>query len=202
MKKIHDIDTSAAAPLPPITDDTALRNEVHALAQKQLMMDIAAAKMKVSIEEAKQAFADATAETQASVASGLARIFTYAKEHRARLFPKKVKTHKILTHELSFRSSSAVKAPDNAAQVVSNLIKLNEFEISNLGMCERSVRIAEVIGELEKLLRHPPAELNKEAVQTITDSEVLELLKVNGISIETTEGFSLKFKFTPADEPA
>jgi hypothetical protein len=199
MTTTHDIDTAAAAPLPAITDDKQLRNEVHALAQKQLTLDIAAAKMKLSIEEAKQAFADATAETQSSVTSGLARIFAYAKEHRARLFPKKAKTHKILTHELSFRSSSAVKAPENAAEVVINLIKSSEMNISNLGLCDHSVRIAEVIGELEKLLRHPPAELNKEAVQAVTDSEVLELLKDNGISIETSEGFSLKFKFTPAD---
>ena len=214
MTATHDINTSAAPAAPDIADQTELRSVIHTLAQKQLILDEAGAAMKARIETAKKAFADATAETAAEITADFARVVKFAAEHRAELFPmkgkKQAKTFKVLSHELQYRCSDSVQAPPDAAKVIANLIKLNEFEISNLGMCDESVRIAQVIAELETLLRHPEPEMNKDAVHSLKDrakaqeaedfsaaQRAMELLQEEGIQVATEETFKIAFKFTP-----
>ena len=214
MTATHDINTSAAPAAPDIADQTELRSVIHTLAQKQLILDEAGAKAKAAIETAKKAFADATAETAAEITADFARVVKFAAEHRAELFPmkgkKQAKTFKVLSHELQYRCSDSVEAPPDAAKVIANLIKASEMNICNLGMGAHSLQIAQVIAELETLLRHPEPEMNKDAVHSLKDrakaqepedfnaaKEAAELLEANGIKVVTEETFKIAFKFTP-----
>jgi hypothetical protein len=214
MTTTHDINLSAAPAAPEIANETELRSVIHALAQKQLILDEAGAAMKARIELAKKAFADATAETAAEITADFARVVNYAAKHRAELFPmkgkKQMKTFKVLSHELQYRCSDSVEAPEDAAKVITNLIRSSEMNICNLGMGEHALQIAQVIAELETLLRHPEPEMNKEAVHSLKDrakaqeaedfsaaQAAFDLLTENGISVITEETFKIAFKFTP-----
>lgn len=201
MTITQDIDTRQADELPPIADDAELRALVYDTGRKQLILNEAAAVMQSAIEQAKKAYSDATAETTQEVTQAMARIERYAAAHRDRLFPKKngkpTKTHKILDHELQYRTSTQVQAPENAAQIIKAIILQSEVEIMNLGECEASTKIAAGIALLERLIRQPEPELNKDAVKALEDAELRDLLAAHGIRAETLETFKLAFKFKP-----
>jgi hypothetical protein len=115
---------------------------------------------------------------------------------------KRVKTFKILQHSLQYRSSDQVMAPSNAVLAIKSIILNTEVAIMNLGECEHSTHLAGVIQQLEKMIRQPEPELNKDAVKACTDEVVKDYLATQGITVETLETFKLAFAFTPEQAAA
>lgn len=195
-----DIDTSNLPTL-VIKDDKHLADLVFQMASQQLVLNAAEAEQQAKIESAKKAFADATSDISNDISAKFAAVEAYAAKHKDRLFPvkgsKRVKTFKVLQHELQFRSSHQVKAPANAVMVLKSIILNSEVEIMNLGPCEHSTAIAAMISRLERLIRQPDPELNKDAVKAEEDAWTRDLLATHGITVETLETFKLAFAFTP-----
>lgn len=201
-----DIDTKQAVPALTIKDDRHLCDIVYQIASKQLVINAAEAEQQAKLEAAKKAFADATGPLSGEIKTLFSAVTAYATANKERLFPgkgkKQKKTFKVLNHELKFRSSSEVVAPANAVAILKNAILNSEVNIMNLGECEASTQIASMIAQLERLIRQPDPELNKDAVKAITDEEVKDFLASLGITIESRDGFKLVFSFTPEAEVA
>lgn len=203
-----DTPTPTPAPL-VILNDQHLSDVVHALASKQLALNEAEAKVAGRIELLKKAFSDSTAETAAELKAGLEAIEAYAKTNRDRLFPvkgkKQVKTHKVLDHKLTYRSSTAVEAVSDAAESISKMVEVAEKWNAPDGLWN-GIHKTDLAAMFRSLLRTPPQELSKERLlamhedDTPADRHVLEYLHLNGIRVKTTESFKVSFNFKPEAE--
>ena len=201
-----DINTTQAAPALTITDDRHLCHVVYLLASHQLLINGAEAAMQAKVEAAKKAFADATAPIAEELKSLFAAVEIYAAANKARLFPvkgkKQSKTYKVLQHELKYRSSSAVEAVTNAAEMIGRMIEIADAWDSPDGLWN-GIPKDEVRDALKALLRQPPTELDKDALlsqheaKTPLSEALLGYLHLNGIRVKTSETFKLAFTFTP-----
>lgn len=202
MSQTIDIDTTETPPALIISDDKQLCDIVYAIAQKQLIIDAAKADAQAKLEAAKKAFTDATEPLTTEIKTQFAAVEAYAAKHKDRLFPLKGKTRKktyaVLEHKLQYRSSSQVEAPANAVEIIHQLIRASEVNIFNSGPGQHAQLIQAMIGKLERLIREPAPELNKEAVpQAMEDADLKLLLEDNGIRVAELETFKLAFKFSP-----
>jgi phage host-nuclease inhibitor protein Gam len=202
MSQIIDIDTAETPPTLVISDDKQLCDIVYGIAQKQLIIDAAKAEAQAKLEAAKKAFTDATEPLTTEIKTQFAAVEAYAHKHRDRLFPLKGKTRKktyaVLEHKLQYRKSSQVEAPANAVEIIHQLIRASEINIFKIGPGQHAQLIQAMIGKLERLIRHPAPELNKEAIpQAIEDADLKFLLEDNGIRMVDLETFKLVFKFSP-----
>lgn len=188
------IDTNQTAPV-EITDDLALTGLVHEAASLQLVLNEAEAKTQSTIENAKRAFAEATAEATQRIAAIFAGIEAYCAKHRDRLFPlkggKRSKTYQVLQHKLQYRCSESLEAPKDIVQRIFDL-RFEFLHITPLDEAQRQ-ELEAMDKLLAALLRQPPPELNKDTAKACLDRLPSDL----GLSLRTDETFKLAFSFTP-----
>jgi hypothetical protein len=187
-----------------ITTDTDLTNLVSDLAQKQILIESAKARVQATVEAAKLAYDEATRDLATEIQTGFDLINQYCTAHKDRLFPvKKDKRQKtlqilqILQHKLQYRSASEVTAPEDIIKRITARLQDLSLELRSLHP-EDFDRIEAEIDLLNTLLRQPPLELNKDAASAALTTETTALqLAPLGITKTTTETFKLTFTLTP-----
>lgn len=203
MTDTKTINTAAITPDIVISDDVQLTQLVHEAASLQLSLNRAETIQQAAVEAAKKAFEDATRDTSTRIAEIFTAIQSYCAANRDRLFPakngKRAKTYQVLAHKLQYRSSDTVQAPEDAVQVIENLLKagLDYIEHHPLGLDHwNGYSRTNLQTALKALIRQPEPELNKDAVKN-ADHHLRDMLATQGIRVLTQETFKLAFTFTP-----
>lgn len=206
MHTTQNIDTTTDAPALTITDDKHLCDIVYQLASKQLVINAAEAEMQAQVEASKKAFADATETLTGDVKKLFAAVEAYAAANKDRLFPvkgdKRKKTFAVLQHKLQYRSSESVQAPANAAQIIIDLCDAGMSYLRDKPDGEWNGLTTETMkAAFKALIRQPEPEMNKDALKDAPES-LRELLRLQGIRVQTQEIFKLAFTFTPEQTAA
>lgn len=192
-----DIPVNPATATPIDTLD-GLKGAVHRLATLQLTLQSAEAQQQATIEAAKRAFDQATAEIQAEIANLLAGVEAYCAANKDMLFPKKgksrTKTFRVLQHALAYRQASAIEAPANVLAT----IKATRAQIQTLletGGTELSTEAQNQLAALDQLIR-TKEEFDRAAAKTLLESQpgLLSRLQIREV---TTDTFRVTFNFTP-----
>lgn len=207
----QDIDTAAAAPLPPLKDLPALFEAVAEAARTQLVINAAEAHMQAEVEAAKIGFEKATAPHSARIQSLFAQIEQYCEAHKDTLFPvkggKRKKTFTVLQHALQYRSSTTVEVPKRIVEQLLTVIESMDKEIATArskgdpAELEHASDMFACMTALEGLIRHPAPEFNKDAAKAITNKRAQEILKSLCLKVGISETFKLAFNFSP-EQPA
>lgn len=195
-----DIPVNPATATPIDTLD-GLKGAVHRLATLQLTLQSAEAQQQATIEAAKRAFDQATAEIQAEIANLLAGVEAYCAANKDMLFPKKgksrSKTFKVLQHALAYREASAIEAPANILATIKAMRariqeQLHFPDAPNAGPPEEALA---QIDALDLLIR-TKEEFDRTAAKALLESQpgLLSRLQIREV---TTDTFRVTFNFTP-----
>lgn len=196
-----DIDTTQITDAPVITDLKGLSDTIHEMAKEQLKVNEAEAKMQAAVEDAKKQYEAAISPHTGLIATFFTGVANYAKQAIDTLFPKskggeRKKTYPVLGHKLQLRSSSSIEAP---ADIIEKLAHLrSDLEASYVRGEIEIDQLDSKIAVIDKLLRVPPVEFNKDAArEAFKDPEAAKVLAELGIKETSVETFKVAFKFTP-----
>ena len=196
-----DIDTAQITDAPEIHDLKGLSDTIHEMAKEQLKVNEAEAKMQAAVEDAKKQYEAAISPHTGLIATLFTSVASYATKAIDTLFPqsksgKRKKTYTILGHDLQLRQSSSIEAP---ADIIEKLAHLrSDLEASYVRGEIEIDQLDSKIAVIDKLLRVPPVEFNKDAArEVLKDPEAAKVLAELGIKETSIETFKVAFKFTP-----